>query len=137
MGTRAATASTWKARMRHVSIRVLFRPVLVLTRGEPVEITLVNRMTGADGYSLARHRARQLLRWRARLGWVAQQYHVAGRPGQSFCREVHSRRVAGTFIYHTHWHKTRNWLAASTDRLSSLSLASATIRRPITFSSSA
>ena len=43
-------------------------PVLILTRGEPVEITLTEQSAGSDGDSLARHRARQLLRRRAWVG---------------------------------------------------------------------
>ena len=42
-------------------------PTLVLRRGEPVEITLENGLSRGDRHPLARHRARQLLRRRARL----------------------------------------------------------------------
>ena len=37
-------------------------------------------------------------------GAGARQYHAAGRPGQSFVAKMTPPR-AGTFIYHTHWHK--------------------------------
>ena len=59
---------------------------------------------GAYGDSLARHRARQLFRWRA--GWGGQSGNLAPpvAPGQSFVAKFTPPR-AGTFIYHTHWHK--------------------------------
>ena len=79
-------------------------PVLVLTRGEPVEITLVNRMSEPTA-----------IHWH---GIELESYHdgVPGfggepgnitptvEPGQSFVAKMKPPR-AGTFIYHTHWHK--------------------------------
>jgi len=79
-------------------------PVLVLTRGEPVEITLDNRM-----------RESTAIHWH---GIELESYHdgVPGwggepgkttpvvDPGQLFVAKMTPPR-AGTFIYHTHWHK--------------------------------
>jgi FtsP/CotA-like multicopper oxidase with cupredoxin domain len=78
-------------------------PVIVLHRGEPAEVTIVNQMTeptaihwhgieidsyydGVPGYG-------------GRTGNIAP----AVAPGQSFVARLTPPR-AGTFIYHTHWH---------------------------------
>lgn len=72
-------------------------PVIVLTRGEPVEITLINRNDGIHGYSLARHRTRQLLRWLARLRWAARQDRAADRARTIIRCEIHA--AAGGHVH--------------------------------------
>jgi len=79
-------------------------PVIVLTRGEPVEITLVNRMTEPTGIHW--HGIELDSYFDGVPGWGGQVGNLAPpvAPGQSFVAKFTPPR-AGTFIYHTHWHK--------------------------------
>jgi FtsP/CotA-like multicopper oxidase with cupredoxin domain len=79
-------------------------PVIVLTRGEPVEITLVNRMT--EPTAIHWHGIELDSYFDGVPGWGGQSGNLAPPvvPGQSFVAKFTPPR-AGTFIYHTHWHK--------------------------------
>jgi FtsP/CotA-like multicopper oxidase with cupredoxin domain len=79
-------------------------PVIVLTRGEPVEITLVNRMT--EPTAIHWHGIELESYFDGVPGWGGQPGNLAPQiaPGQSFVAKFAPPR-AGTFIYHTHWHK--------------------------------
>lgn len=81
----------------------LIGPPIVLTRGQPVEIQIVNRTKQPTS-----------IHWRGIelesyydgvAGWTgtAQQTTPAINPGESFVARMAPPR-AGTFIYHTHWH---------------------------------
>jgi FtsP/CotA-like multicopper oxidase with cupredoxin domain len=78
-------------------------PVLVLTRGEPVEITVVNRMTEPTGMHW--HGIELDSFYDGVPGWGGQPGRVAPAiaPGESFVAKFTPPR-AGTFFYHTHWH---------------------------------
>ncbi|MGH7770258.1 MAG: multicopper oxidase domain-containing protein [Candidatus Binatia bacterium] len=79
-------------------------PVIVLTRGEPVEITLVNRMT--EPTAIHWHGIELDSYFDGVPGWGGQPGNLAPPvgPGKSFVAKFTPPR-AGTFIYHTHWHK--------------------------------
>jgi FtsP/CotA-like multicopper oxidase with cupredoxin domain len=79
-------------------------PVIVLTRGEPVEITLVNRMT--EPTAIHWHGIEIDSYFDGVPGWGGQAGNLAPpvAPGQSFVAKFTPPR-AGTFIYHTHWRK--------------------------------
>ena len=79
-------------------------PVIVLTRGEPVEITLVNRMT--EPTAIHWHGIELDSYFDGVPGLSGQPDNLAPPvpPGQSFVAKFTPPR-AGTFIYHTHWHK--------------------------------
>jgi FtsP/CotA-like multicopper oxidase with cupredoxin domain len=79
-------------------------PVIVLTRGEPVEITLVNRMT--ESTAMHWHGIELDSYFDGVPGLSGQPGNLAPpiAPGQSFVAKFTPPR-AGTFIYHTHWHK--------------------------------
>ena len=78
-------------------------PVMVLTRGEPVEITLVNRMTQPT--AIHWHGIELDSYFDGVPGWSGQAGNLAPpiAPGESFVAKFTPSR-AGTFIYHTHWH---------------------------------
>jgi FtsP/CotA-like multicopper oxidase with cupredoxin domain len=78
--------------------------VIVLTRGEPVEITLVNRMT--EPTAIHWHGIELDSYFDGVPGWGGQSGNLAPpvASGQSFVAKFTPPR-AGTFIYHTHWHK--------------------------------
>ncbi len=78
-------------------------PVIVLTRGEPVEITLVNRMT--EPTAIHWHGIELDSYFDGVPGWAGQAGNLVPpvAPGQSFVAKFTPPR-AGTFIYHTHWH---------------------------------
>jgi FtsP/CotA-like multicopper oxidase with cupredoxin domain len=78
--------------------------VIVLTRGEPVEITLVNRMT--EPTAIHWHGIELESYFDGVPGWAGQSGNLAPpvAPGRSFVAKFTPPR-AGTFIYHTHWHK--------------------------------
>ena len=79
-------------------------PVIVLTRGEPVEITLVNRMT--EPTAIHWHGIELDSYFDGVPGWGGHTGNLTPPvpPGQSFVAKFTPPR-AGTFIYHTHWHK--------------------------------
>jgi FtsP/CotA-like multicopper oxidase with cupredoxin domain len=75
--------------------------VLVLTRGEPTDITVVNRL--AEPTAVHWH-GLELESWSdGVVGWSGTGHRVAPeiQPGDSFTAHLTLRR-AGTFIYHTH-----------------------------------
>ncbi|MEP7325717.1 MAG: multicopper oxidase domain-containing protein [Gemmatimonadota bacterium] len=75
--------------------------VLVLTRGQPAEITVVNRL--AEATSVHWHGIELESYWDGVVGWSGDSTHLAPRiePGDSFVAHLRLPR-AGTFIYHTH-----------------------------------
>jgi FtsP/CotA-like multicopper oxidase with cupredoxin domain len=79
-------------------------PVIVLVRGEPVEITLVNRMT--EPTAIHWHGIELDSYFDGVPGYGGHPGNLAPpvTPGQSFVAKFTPPR-AGTFIYHTHWHK--------------------------------
>ena len=79
-------------------------PVIVLTRGEPVEITLVNRMT--EPTAIHWHGIELDSYFDGVPGYGGEPGNLAPpvAAGQSFVAKFTPPR-AGTFIYHTHWHK--------------------------------
>ena len=79
-------------------------PVIVLTRGEPVEITLVNRMTEPTAIHWHGIELDSYFDGVPGLGGEPGNLTPPVDPGQSFVAKFTPPR-AGTFIYHTHWHK--------------------------------
>jgi Putative multicopper oxidases len=78
-------------------------PVLILQRGEPVEITIVNRLTEAT--SIHWHGIEIDSYFDGVPGFSGHPGQIAPavEPGQSFVAKFTPPR-AGTFIYHTHSH---------------------------------
>ena len=78
-------------------------PVIVLARGEPVEITVVNRLSQAT--AMHWHGIELDSFYDGVAGWSGQSDRQAPPilPGESFVAKFTPPR-AGTFIYHTHWH---------------------------------
>jgi len=78
-------------------------PPLVLTQGEPVEITVVNQMR--EPTAIHWHGIELDSYYDGVPGWGGTGEHVTPpiEPGQSFVARFAPPR-AGTFIYHTHWH---------------------------------
>lgn len=81
----------------------LIGPPIVLTRGQPVEIELVNR--SKQPTAIHWHGIELESYYDGVAGWTgtAQQTTPAINPGESFLVRMAPPR-AGTFIYHTHWH---------------------------------
>lgn len=79
-------------------------PVIVLTRDEPVEITLINRMT--EPTAIHWHGIELDSYFDGVPGYGGEPGNLAPPvgSGQSFVAKFTPPR-AGTFIYHTHWHK--------------------------------
>ena len=78
-------------------------PPLVLTRGEPVEITVVNQLR--EPTAIHWHGIELDSYYDGVPGWggMGQLATPSIAPGQSFVARFTPPR-AGTFIYHTHWH---------------------------------
>jgi FtsP/CotA-like multicopper oxidase with cupredoxin domain len=78
-------------------------PILVLHRGEPTEITVVNRMS--EPTAIHWHGIEIDSYFDGVPGFGGTAGHVAQpiAPGASFVARITPPR-AGTFIYHTHWH---------------------------------
>lgn len=78
-------------------------PVIVLHRGEPVEITISNRMT--EPTAMHWHGMEIDSYYDGVPGFGGMPGAIASpvEPGQSFVVKLTPPR-AGTFIYHTHWH---------------------------------
>jgi FtsP/CotA-like multicopper oxidase with cupredoxin domain len=78
-------------------------PVMVLTRGEPVEVDLVNEMR--DPTAMHWHGIELDSYFDGVPGWggTVGSTTPAIAPGQRFTAKFTPPR-AGTFIYHTHWH---------------------------------
>ena len=81
----------------------LMGPPIVLTRGQPVEIELVNR--SMQPTAIHWHGIELESYYDGVAGWTGttQQMTPAVNPGRSFVVRMAPPR-AGTFIYHTHWH---------------------------------
>jgi len=81
----------------------LIGPPIVLTRGQPVEIEVVNRLRQPTGIHW--HGIELESYWDGVPGWSGdgQQTAPAIAPGTSFIARMTPPR-SGTFIYHTHWH---------------------------------
>jgi manganese oxidase len=81
----------------------LIGPPIVLTRGQPVEIKVVNRMK--DPTAIHWHGIELESYYDGVPGWsgIGTQIAPAIAPGASFVARMTPPR-AGTFIYHTHWH---------------------------------
>jgi FtsP/CotA-like multicopper oxidase with cupredoxin domain len=75
--------------------------VLVLTRGQPTEITVVNHLK--EPTSVHWHGIELESYWDGVVGWSGDSIRMATRiePGDSFVAHLRLPR-AGTFIYHTH-----------------------------------
>jgi len=82
----------------------LIGPAIVLTRGQPVEIEVVNR--SKQPTAIHWHGIELESYYDGVAGWTgtAQQATPAIQPGESFIAQMVPPR-AGTFIYHTHWHE--------------------------------
>jgi FtsP/CotA-like multicopper oxidase with cupredoxin domain len=78
-------------------------PVMVLQRGEPAEITIVNRMTEPTAIHWHGIELESYFDGVPGFGGKAGRLAPVVAPGQSFVAELTPPR-AGTFIYHTHWH---------------------------------
>jgi manganese oxidase len=81
----------------------LIGPPIVLTRGQPVEIELVNR--SKQRTAIHWHGIELESYYDGVAGWTgtAEQTTPPIQPGESFLVRMAPPR-AGTFIYHTHWH---------------------------------
>jgi FtsP/CotA-like multicopper oxidase with cupredoxin domain len=81
----------------------LLGPPILLTRGQPVEIEVVNRSTQPT--AIHWHGIELESYYDGVPSWTgtAQQTTPAIQPGESFVARMAPPR-AGTFIYHTHWH---------------------------------
>jgi manganese oxidase len=81
----------------------LIGPPIVLTRGQPVEIEVVNRLK--DPTAIHWHGIELESYYDGVPGWsgAATQTTPPIAPGTSFVARIIPPR-AGTFIYHTHWH---------------------------------
>lgn len=82
----------------------LIGPPIVLTRGQPVEIEVVNHIKQPT--SIHWHGIELESYYDGVAGWTGagQQTTPAIKPGESFVVRMAPPR-AGTFIYHTHWHE--------------------------------
>jgi FtsP/CotA-like multicopper oxidase with cupredoxin domain len=78
-------------------------PVMLLQRGEPVEITVMNRMK--EPTAIHWHGIEIDSYFDGVPGFSGSRGHIAPpvEPGRSFVVRMTPPR-AGTFIYHTHWH---------------------------------
>lgn len=81
----------------------LIGPPIVLTRGQPVEIEVVNR--SKQPTTIHWHGIELESYYDGVPGWTGttQQTTPPIQPGESFVARMAPPR-AGTFIYHTHWH---------------------------------
>jgi FtsP/CotA-like multicopper oxidase with cupredoxin domain len=81
----------------------LIGPAIVLTRNEPTEIEVLNRLQQPT--SIHWHGIELESYYDGVAGWSGSSTHTAPpiAPGGSFVARMTPPR-AGTFIYHTHWH---------------------------------
>jgi FtsP/CotA-like multicopper oxidase with cupredoxin domain len=81
----------------------LFGPPIILTRGQPVEIEVVNRLKEAT--AIHWHGIELESYYDGVPGWSGAGTQITPpiAPGTSFVARMTPPR-AGTFIYHTHWH---------------------------------
>jgi FtsP/CotA-like multicopper oxidase with cupredoxin domain len=82
----------------------LLGPPIVLTRGEPVEIEVVNHMKQPT--SIHWHGIELESYYDGVAGWTGAPGQISPPilPGKSFVARMTPPRT-GTFIYHTHWHE--------------------------------
>jgi FtsP/CotA-like multicopper oxidase with cupredoxin domain len=78
-------------------------PVLILRRGEPTEITVVNRTSGPTAIHWHGMEIESYFDGVPGFGGAAGSLAPAIAPGDSFVVKMTPPR-AGTFMYHTHWH---------------------------------
>lgn len=78
-------------------------PVIVLYRGEPAEITVVNRMAEPTAIHWHGIEVESYFDGVPGFGGAGSNIAPPVAPGQSFVAKLTPPR-AGTFIYHTHWH---------------------------------
>jgi FtsP/CotA-like multicopper oxidase with cupredoxin domain len=78
-------------------------PVLVLTRNEPTEVTVVNRTSAPTAIHWHGLEIESYFDGVPGFGGLGGQLAPAIEPGTSFVARMAPPR-AGTFIYHTHWH---------------------------------
>jgi len=78
-------------------------PPIVLTQGEPVEITVVNQMREPTAIHWHGIELDSYYDGVAYWGGAGERMAPPIAPGQSFVARFAPPR-AGTFIYHTHWH---------------------------------
>ena len=85
------------------SVMGLSGPPIVLTRGQPVEIEVVNRLK--DPTAIHWHGIELESYYDGVPGWTGSDKEITPpiAPGASFVARMTPPR-AGTFIYHTHWH---------------------------------
>ncbi len=76
---------------------------IVLTRGEPVEITVVNQLKQPTAVHWHGIEIESYYDGVPDWGGVGNQVTPPIAPGESFLVRITPKR-AGTFIYHTHWH---------------------------------
>ena len=81
-------------------------PPLVLTQGEPVEITVVNQLSEPTAVHWHGIELDSYYDGVPVWGGAGDKHAPAVMPGQSFVARFAPPR-AGTFIYHTHWHDFR------------------------------
>jgi FtsP/CotA-like multicopper oxidase with cupredoxin domain len=81
----------------------LIGPPIVLTRGQPVEIEVVNRLK--EPTAIHWHGIELESYYDGVPGWSGSSTQITSpiAPGTSFVARIVPPR-AGTFIYHTHWH---------------------------------
>ncbi|MBZ5541031.1 MAG: multicopper oxidase domain-containing protein [Acidobacteriia bacterium] len=78
-------------------------PPLVLTRGQPVEITVVNQLRKPTSIHWHGIELESYYDGLAGFGGIGTQISPPVPPGGTFTARMAPPR-AGTFIYHTHWH---------------------------------
>jgi FtsP/CotA-like multicopper oxidase with cupredoxin domain len=103
----------WQGTLVHIFLREASRligesrdamgPPLILVRGQPVEITVENRLP--EPTAIHWHGIELESYFDGVPGWDKDQHGVAPAigPGESFVAKMAPPR-AGTFIYRTHWH---------------------------------
>ena len=108
-------------------------PVLVLRRGEPVEIEVVNRLS--EPTAIHWHGIELTSYFDGVPGISGQGSAIAPpiAPGQTFVARFTPPR-AGTFIYHTHWHDNAQLAGGLYGALLVLEPGAHTTRRSITSS---
>ncbi len=78
-------------------------PVIVVRRGEPTEVTIINRMTEPTAIHWHGMELESYYDGVPGYGGAGKTIAPPIAPGQSFVAKFTPPR-AGTFIYHTHWH---------------------------------
>jgi FtsP/CotA-like multicopper oxidase with cupredoxin domain len=91
-------------------------PAIVLTRGQPVEITVVNQLSTPT--SIHWHGIELESYYDGVAGWGGDSRQTTPNipPGEKFVARMAPPR-AGTFIYHTHWHDVQQMVGGLTGPL--------------------